>query len=157
MFKNYFKIAWRNLIKYKAQSQMYFTNSKIGLAKPKYFLSFHLRILLISILILSSIACAHHNAHWKINTAWENLIEQERTQPNSIAQVDNSVITYMKKYNVPGLSIAIAKDDKLIYVKAYGYADVTTHEKVTNSSLFRLASISKSITGIAIMKLIEEG
>jgi len=116
-----------------------------------------LPILIISILILSLTACAHQSRHWKINTAWENLIAQKRSQPNSIAQVDNSVIAYMRKYNVPGLSIAIAKDDKLIYAKAYGYADITTHEKVTDSSLFRLASVSKPIMGIAIMKLVQDG
>ena len=100
MLKNYFKTAMRDLIKNKAQSQIYFANSKIGLAKLKYFLPFHLRILMISILILSLTACAHQSRHWKINTAWKNLIEQERSQPGSITQVDNSVIAYMKKHNV---------------------------------------------------------
>ncbi|WP_158552635.1 serine hydrolase domain-containing protein [Spirosoma telluris] len=102
-------------------------------------------------------ACTQENTHWKINAAWENLIAQERSQPGSITQVDNSVIAYMKKHNVPGLSIAIAKDDKLIYTKAYGFADVITQEKVTTRSLFRLASVSKPITAIAIMKLIQDG
>jgi D-alanyl-D-alanine carboxypeptidase len=138
-------------------AQIYPANWRIRSVKLNFFLPFHLRILMISILILSLTACAHRSRHWKINTAWENLIAQERSQPNSIILVDNSVIAYMKKYNVPGLSIAIAKDDKLIYVKAYGYADVTTQERVTDSSLFRLASVSKPITGIAIMKLIQDG
>ena len=63
----------------------------------------------------------------------------------------------MVKYNVPGLSLAIAKDDKLIYAKGFGYANTSTGEKVTPESLFRIASISKSFTSVAIMKLIQNG
>lgn len=138
-------------------TKMYSANWNNWLVRLKPFFPFYMRAFMTSILFLSLTACAHRNQHWKINTAWENLIEQERSQPGSITQVDNSVITYMKKHNVPGLSVAIAKDDKLIYVKAYGYADVATQERVTDSSLFRLASVSKPVTGIAIMKLIQDG
>lgn len=113
--------------------------------------------LLTSILLFSLVACKHKNTHWKIDAAWESLIEREQSLPGSIPQVDHSVVAYMKKHNVPGLSIAIAKDDKLIYVKAYGFANVMTQEKVTDSSLFRLASVSKPVTAIAIMKLIQDG
>lgn len=138
-------------------AQMHSANCKICPAKRRSFLKCCSAAMLLSILIFCVTSCAHHNTHWKTDAGWENLIAQERSQPGSITQVDNSVIHYMKKYNVPGLSIAIAKDDKLIYVKAYGYADVITRERVTDSSLFRLASVSKPITGIAIMKLIQDG
>lgn len=74
-----------------------------------------------------------------------------------IAIVDNAVQAYMTKYNVPGLSLAITKEERLVYVKAYGKADKETGQDVTPASLFRIASISKSITGIAFMKLVEEG
>lgn len=74
-----------------------------------------------------------------------------------IAIVDNAVTAFMEKYHVPGLSLAITKDEKLVYVKAYGKADKESNEDVTTESLFRIASISKSITGIAFMKLVEEG
>jgi D-alanyl-D-alanine carboxypeptidase len=115
------------------------------------------RLIIILLLIVSLNGCKHRNTHWKTDQGWESLIARERAEPGSVIQVDNAVIAYMKKYHVPGLSIAIAKDDKLIYVKAYGYADVTTQEKVTTKSLFRLASVSKPVTSIAIMKLVQEG
>ena len=138
-------------------TKMYHANRDIWSAEFNSFFPCHLRPLMISILILSLTACTHHSRHWKFNKAWENLIEQERFQDGSIRQVDNSVIAYMKKHNVPGLSVAIAKDNKLIYVKAYGYAEIATQERINDSSLFRLASVSKPVTGIAIMKLIQDG
>ena len=60
--------------------------------------------------------------NWKINAKWRKIILDEINQPGSMPQVDASVVSFMKKYDVPGLSIAIAKDDKLIYTKGYGYA-----------------------------------
>jgi D-alanyl-D-alanine carboxypeptidase len=76
---------------------------------------------------------------------------------DTIVQIDNLVAAYMKKYDVPGLSLAISKDGKLIYVKGYGYANKSTREKVCPSSLFRIASLSKAFTSVAIMQLIEGG
>ncbi|HMG68454.1 MAG TPA: serine hydrolase domain-containing protein, partial [Chitinophagaceae bacterium] len=92
-----------------------------------------------------------------MNGNWETLLAQESSEPGSISQVDSSLTALMRKYNVPGLSLAVAKDDKLIYIKALGYADTTTGEKVSPKSLFRIASISKPFTSVAIMKLIQEG
>jgi D-alanyl-D-alanine carboxypeptidase len=76
---------------------------------------------------------------------------------DTIVQIDNLVAAYMKKYNLPGLSLAISKDGKLVYVKGYGYANKSTREKVSPSSLFRVASLSKAFTSVAIMQLIEGG
>lgn len=76
---------------------------------------------------------------------------------NDIAAIDTRVTTFMSTYNVPGLQIAITKNGKLVYVKSYGKADVATNTTLTNNHLFRIASVSKPITGVAIIKLIENG
>ncbi|MBV7531723.1 beta-lactamase family protein [Chitinophaga sp. sic0106] len=62
----------------------------------------------------------------------------------------------MQRYHVPGMSVAITYHGKLVYAKGYGYADTTTKEKVTAHSLFRIASVSKTITATAIFKLVDE-
>jgi len=54
------------------------------------------------------------------------------------------------------MSVAIAKDGRLIYAKGFGLADTATMEPVTPHSLFRIASCSKPITAIGIMKLIQD-
>ncbi|MGB4776212.1 MAG: serine hydrolase [Daejeonella sp.] len=82
------------------------------------------------------------------------------TQPadaGGIAAVDQAMIEFMNKYSVPGMAVAITKEGKLIYKKGYGDANMLTHEKATPDHLFRIASVSKTITSVAIMKLIQEG
>ncbi|MCY7358481.1 MAG: serine hydrolase [Rudanella sp.] len=74
-----------------------------------------------------------------------------------LPSVDQAVGNFMAKYGVQGVSIALVKDDRLVYVKGYGLADKATNTKTRPDHLFRLASISKSITSVAIFKLIEEG
>ncbi|MDR0659890.1 MAG: beta-lactamase family protein [Prevotellaceae bacterium] len=71
--------------------------------------------------------------------------------------IDNKVYQLMGTYSIPGISISVAKGDNIIYSYGYGFADVSTKEKVTPNHLFRLASISKQFTTICIMKLYEEG
>jgi D-alanyl-D-alanine carboxypeptidase len=72
-----------------------------------------------------------------------------------IPTVDGVVTAFMDKYSVPGLSLAITKDEKLVYLKAYGRADDT--RALTTRDRFRLASVSKPITSVAIMRLVEQG
>lgn len=74
-----------------------------------------------------------------------------------IAAVDSQVNVFMDAYNVPALSIAITKGEKLVYVKAYGLADKEKNQKADTSNLYRLASLSKQLTAVAIMKLLEQG
>ena len=64
---------------------------------------------------------------------------------------------FMQKYAVPGLSIAIGHAGKLVYEEAFGWADREAREPVSPQHLFRIASISKPITSVAIFSLIEEG
>jgi D-alanyl-D-alanine carboxypeptidase len=74
-----------------------------------------------------------------------------------IAAVDSKVTAFMNTYNVPGASLAISKNGKLVYIKGFGFANTSTTEKVTPAHRFRLASVSKTYTGVAIMKLIQDG
>src|SRR3954462_1899841 len=73
----------------------------------------------------------------------------------SIPSVDRVMTDFMAKYSVPGLSLAITKDGRLVYSKAYGKADET--QPLPTNHLFRIASLSKQITSIAIMRLLDQG
>ncbi|WP_165372199.1 serine hydrolase [Emticicia agri] len=91
------------------------------------------------------------------------IAEDKSTQnytitPKSVDQeVDNLVNAFVKKYDITGLTFAISNQEKLMYAKGYGYADKANNTPVTPYSLFRIASVSKPITAIAVMKLIEDG
>ena len=63
----------------------------------------------------------------------------------------------MTFYNINAVSIAVIKDYKIEWVKAYGYADVSEKRKATPQTLFQAASISKSINSLGVLKLVEEG
>lgn len=64
---------------------------------------------------------------------------------------------FMKAHDVPGLSVAIARNDQLAYQQAFGFADTSQREKVTPAHLFRIASVTKPITSVTIFDLVEKG
>lgn len=81
----------------------------------------------------------------------------QQGEVTDIPEIDALAENYMSKYSVPGMQVAISKHGKLVYAKSFGKADVSAGEDVKNTSLFRIASVSKPVTGIAVMKLVEDG
>jgi CubicO group peptidase (beta-lactamase class C family) len=83
------------------------------------------------------------------------------TQPTPTAREAAAIAAiaqqYMTKYSAPGLSVAIARHGLFVYQRGFGYANKETAERVTPSSLFRIASVTKPITSVAIFSLIEQG
>jgi Beta-lactamase class C and other penicillin binding proteins len=75
---------------------------------------------------------------------------------NGTDKVDKLVSSFMGKNNVAGVSLAITRNGKLVYARGYGFADKQTGDRVDTSTLFRISSISKTVTATAIMKLLEE-
>jgi len=69
--------------------------------------------------------------------------------------INNKVKKYMDDSNIPGLSIAVMKDGKLVFARGYGQSDKSNGNMVSPNSLFRIASVSKPITSTAIMRLTE--
>ena len=70
---------------------------------------------------------------------------------------DQMMHEFVREHRVPGGSIAIVDQDRLVYARGFGYADLATGERVEPTSLFRIASISKPITAVAILQLVEQG
>ncbi len=70
---------------------------------------------------------------------------------------DHLVPEFMEKHDIPGGAVAIAKDGRLVFARGYGFADVESKEPVQPDSFFRIASVSKSITAVATLKLVEDG
>ena len=68
-----------------------------------------------------------------------------------------NILERMKFYKVPGVSIAVIENGKLVWAKGYGVKDCTTQEPVTVNTLFQAASISKSLNDTAVMMLVEQG
>lgn len=66
-------------------------------------------------------------------------------------------IDYQVHWNEPGLAIGIVHDGELIWAKGYGFADIERGIPATPESIFRIGSISKVFTAIAVMQLRDEG
>jgi N-acyl-D-amino-acid deacylase len=65
--------------------------------------------------------------------------------------------SFLQDHKIPGGSLAIVRDGKVVYTRGFGLADKEKKTPVQPESLFRIASISKPITAVAILKLVEQG
>lgn len=70
---------------------------------------------------------------------------------------DREVEAFLTARKIPGGALAVAKDGRLVYAKGYGWADRENRIRAQATTLFRIASISKPITAVAVLKLVEEG
>ncbi len=75
----------------------------------------------------------------------------------SMTDCDNEATQFMNDFAIPGMTMAIARKGKLVYMRAFGNANLAQNEPTQPYHMFRIASVSKPITSIAIMKLMEEG
>jgi N-acyl-D-amino-acid deacylase len=70
---------------------------------------------------------------------------------------DRALMQLMAEWEIPGGAFAVMKDGEILLARGYGYANVELGEVVQPDSLFRIASVSKPITAVAVLQLVEEG
>ena len=68
-----------------------------------------------------------------------------------------SIIEGMKEINTPGISVAVIHNSEMIWSEGYGIADIETQLPVNTNTIFQAASISKPLTALAVMKLVQDG
>ena len=71
--------------------------------------------------------------------------------------LDQVMLRCLAEHGVPGASLAVAKEGRLVYARGFGWADLQALEPVRPTSRFRIASVSKPITGAAVLRLVQEG
>ena len=77
------------------------------------------------------------------------------TDPDFVA-VDSYVEAQMRDKRIPGLALAVVHGDQILYLKGYGIAD-PSGRPVTPQTPFLLASVTKPMTALAVMQLVEQG
>jgi N-acyl-D-amino-acid deacylase len=82
---------------------------------------------------------------------------QSSDTPLGFEQIESAFLGFMTANALPGASLAIAKNGKLVFARGYGMADVELNQPVQPESTFRFGSIGKTITAMAIMKLVQAG
>lgn len=73
------------------------------------------------------------------------------------AEMDEYIKTQMDSLRIPGMSIALINDAKIIYHRALGVTNVETKEKVTDETLFDAGSMAKTPFAFLVMKMVEKG
>lgn len=71
--------------------------------------------------------------------------------------LDHIFENMIRKNKIAGASVAVSYQGRIVYARGFGHSNVETGEEVQPGHLFRIASVSKLITAVAVMKLIEEG
>lgn len=114
----------------------------------------HVFLLIVGLLVWSTSVIGQQT---KIRAVENNL-----TASREIIFEDSLVPKYnikdrMKFYKIPSVSMAVINNGKIEWIKTYGYADVGSNRFATNSTLYQVASISKPVVGLGIMKLVQDG
>lgn len=92
-------------------------------------------------------ADTYYNALWVRNGGFST---------SRLATIQTSVSTYMSIHHLPGLSLAISREGRLVYARGFGYADTSTGEQAHALHRWRIASTSKTICAVSALRALED-
>lgn len=130
----------------------------------KRYLLLTLAVLLIGGVIFLTRSCREGDNTTTVGTTKEKVIYSlndslynRYSESKATRKMEQYIERWMARYNIRGASLAIMKDEKLIYCRGFGWANQERGESVEAGTIFRMASASKLITAIGIMKLCDDG
>ncbi|HTP69117.1 MAG TPA: serine hydrolase domain-containing protein [Dongiaceae bacterium] len=111
------------------------------------------------LLLLSIAGCGGGGSRQALPVFYPADAQVPITGPNAAgtAAFDTAVPALLKKWNVPGAAIAVAKDGKLLLARGYGYADFENQQQMQPDTMMRIGSISKVLTSMAVLHLHDQG
>ncbi len=87
----------------------------------------------------------------------EKSLKTDMDQAELIKDLEITIPRLMEKADIPGLSIAVIRDGKIMWSKGFGIKNTKTGEKVSDDTVFEAASLTKPFFAYAAMKLVESG
>lgn len=102
-------------------------------------------------LAAATIAC------WISSAPWPASAQTSPPSPPDLSALDAMVTKRMTDAGMVGVGAAIIVDKKLVWMKGYGYADRERGTPFTPATVMNIGSISKTVTGTAMMLAVEEG
>lgn len=84
---------------------------------------------------------------------WHTAVWERR---DAVPVVDTLANQFMNYYQVPGMAMAISRSGKLVYANGYGLADQQNRIPASAQTLWRIASVSKAITAVAVLLLVQQ-
>ncbi len=95
---------------------------------------------------------------WTVDTPAARAEQPARTRyAAAIARLEQRIAREMKDKALPAVSIALVEDQEIVWAKGFGYADPTAKTPATEQTVYRVGSVSKLFTDIAVMQLVEQG
>jgi len=74
-----------------------------------------------------------------------------------VNKLESFILERIKKTRIPSLSIAIVKNNEIVYMRGFGFRDIDKGLPATPNTIYGIGSITKSFTALAILKLVEQG
>lgn len=115
------------------------------------------RLISLLLVVASILTVLWPSATTAAPTAVTCLRVASTSYQQAIAQARAIIQKLQSDYKVPGLTVAVAADGKLLWSEGFGYADVAAQTKACPSTRFRIASITKTLTSAAMARLYQQG
>ena len=112
---------------------------------------------IILTIVFNSTFAQQKNAYSKATEDTIKMVENSLSGPIQIQDSINTWNIYqrMKEKGINGVSVAVIRNYKIAWAKGYGLADKEANKRVTTQTLFQAASISKSLNGVGVLKLVQ--
>ena len=91
------------------------------------------------------------------NISLNTLLSNSDSECEDLSKLDKRIVKYMNKWQFKGISLAITRNDSLVYAKGYGWADQENNIPMQPGHIMRMASVSKLLTAVGIMVLQDKG
>lgn len=108
-------------------------------------IDYHNSFRMLVILLLTVIICADISG------------ETKKPVEDLVHQMNHQIPSLMKKYDIPGVTIAVIHGAQIVWTNAYGFADAEQKIPMTVDAVCRAESISKSVTAWGVMQLVDQG
>ena len=93
----------------------------------------------------------------RVQLRLNEALTNEISDTSALTGLDTKIQSYMRQWGLHGASLAIMRNDSLVYAKGYGWADEEKKVKMQPSNILRVASVSKLLTAAGIMLLQDQG
>lgn len=86
-----------------------------------------------------------------------DVLSQDNDILIKLKRYEGEIIRLRKEYQLPSISVAILANQEIVYSKAFGYSDMENQTAATDSTPYRIASVTKPIASTIILRLVEKG
>lgn len=131
------------------------------MSKKKLFL-ISIKSALLAVIVIAILASTDKDSQTKEDKYEDyphlnEIITNDDSEHEELKGLDRKIERYMQKWQFRGVSLAVTRNDSLVYAKGYGWADEEKEVKMQPGNIMRMASVSKLLTAVGIMVLQDRG